>query len=171
MYEGERTMLFTFEQLHSSQNHRLTKALFLETCRPVDTPIMTLSRNPKRDLVVLRDIFIELTQDDPSEVEFAEYVFGDYGHWRLISDATWMEPYISEWRMIADVKRKSKAFKSIVREVDEGGRNSYTAAKYLIEEPWKPKDKDTKAQVKESKERARNEYASDFQRIKEMMNK
>lgn len=161
--------LFTFEQLHSSQNHRLTKALFLETCRPCDEPIMTLSRTQKRDLVVLKDIFIELTQDDPSEMSFAEYVFGDYGHWKLISDATWMQPYLSEWRMIADVKRKSKAFKSIVREVEEGGRNSYSAAKYLIDEPWKGKSKDAKENVKESKERARNEYTQDFKRIKEMM--
>lgn len=170
MYRKDRTMLFTYEQLHSTQNHRLTKALFFETASDTSSAIMTLSRKPKRGLVCLRDLFLELTVDDPSEYEFAEHVFGDYAHWKLISDTAWMKPYLEEWRMVADVKRKSKAFKSVVREVDEGGRNSYTAAKYLIEEPWKDKRrKGVKEQVEATKERASSAVASDFERIKEMM--
>lgn len=131
--------MFTHEQLHSAQGHRLTRSLFKETCKPGDVPIMTLSRNPKDNLVSLQPIYIERTTLDPTEYEFAEFVFGSYAHWKIIADATWMQPYIEEWRMEADVRRKSIAFQGVVAEVQGAGRSSFSAAKFLIEEPWKDK--------------------------------
>jgi hypothetical protein len=132
-------MLFTHEQLYSAQGHRLTRSLFKETAKAGDTPIMSLGRFPKADVVQLFPIYLELAADDPSEYEFAIHVFGTYGQWQLIADSAWMKPYIEEWRQEADVRRKSTAFRRIHEEVTAGERSAYTAAKYLIEEPWKDK--------------------------------
>lgn len=160
--------LFTFEQLHSTLNHRKTKALFLETCGPDHEPIMTLGRKEKKGLVCLRDLFVEHVARDPSEFEFGEYVFGDYAFWHNLSQATWMRPYLEEWRMVADVKRKSLAFNTLVNEAENDGRNAYGAAKFLIEEPWK-KDKTKKAQETKRKttETAADEYKEDAIRLKD----
>jgi hypothetical protein len=38
--------------------------------------------------------------------------------------------------MAATEKRKSVAFTAIIKEVRESGKSAFTAAKYLIEEPW-----------------------------------
>jgi hypothetical protein len=134
-------MMIDNDILYSSQGHKRTRALFWETALPDDHPVMTLNR--KEGYIAIRPLFIELVVDDPSEAIFAETVFGDVAFWENITKAKWMAPYLREWRMICDVKRKSYAFQAVVKEVKEGGRSSFTAAKYLIEEPWN-KDKKTK---------------------------
>lgn len=160
--------LFTYEQLHSSLNHRMSKSLFQETCPPGVTPLMTLGRAPKGDLVVLRDIFIELVTEDPSEYTFAEYVFGDYAYWEKITQAKFIQPYLKEWRLVTDVKRKSKAFKSVIDEVEKGGRSSFTAAKFLIDEPWKDKrNPKAKEESRKTTEQAASPYKDDVERLRE----
>lgn len=160
--------MFDHEQLHSTQGHRLTRALFKETCRPADTPIMTLSRNPKEGLVQLAPLFVELVTDDPSEYVFAETVFGTYAHWKLIADAAWMEPYLEEWRLECDVRRKSAAFRGLYKDVLEGGRSATTSAKYLIEENWKDKRKPkVKEAAEKSTAKASETVSEDFLRLRE----
>ncbi|MCA9368199.1 hypothetical protein KC887_08155, partial [Candidatus Kaiserbacteria bacterium] len=70
----------------------------------------------------------------------------------------------------ADVKRKSKAFQAIIKEVTNDGKNSYAAAKYLIEEPWKQKR--TKAAKEESRATTEealisSEVSEDLDRLRE----
>lgn len=161
--------LFSYEQLHSTLNHRKTKALFAETCNPDQEPIMTLGRNEKKGLVVLRDYFIDLVATDPSEYTFAETVFGDYAFWDNLSQATWIQPYLAEWRMVADVKRKSLAFSQLLTEVQSQGRNAYGAAKYLVEEPWK-KGRPAKKVSKETSTKAAEGFSDDVARLRDYMN-
>lgn len=163
--------LFEPHQLHSSQGHRLTRSLFRESCRQGDVPIMSIGRHPQPDLVHLPPIFLELTVDDPSEFTFAEYVFGSYAHWQQIVESTWMQPFIEEWRMEADVKRKSNAFKQIYKEAtNPAGKSSYSAAKYLIEEPWVDKrEKRNKERNKKSTLAASKEIRADVARLQDFM--
>ena len=102
---------------------------------------MTLGRKPKGDLVVLRDIFIELVSEDPTEYDFAMHVFGDFAFWDNLSKATWIKPHLEEWRMVADVRRKSLEFGTIVRDAQSSSRTATTSSKFLIEERWKPQRK------------------------------
>lgn len=164
--------LFEYEQLHSNQGHRLTRSLFKETAKAYDEPIMTLARQPKEGLVQLAPIFIEMVTDDPSEYEFALHVFGNFAHWKLISESTWMQPYLEEWRMEADVRRKSSAFRRICSEAKDGGRSSYQAAKYLVEEPWKDKrNPKTKETHQASNEKAVAGIKDDVLRMKDFLQK
>ena len=52
-----------------------------------------------------------------------------------------MKDKVADWQHEADVKRKSRAFKFIIEEIKNDGRNAYHAAKYLIDEPWKGRTK------------------------------
>ena len=162
--------IFSPEQLYSPQGHRLTRALFAETAIKGDNPIMSLSPHDKEGFLNIRKLFIEMVADDPSEYDFAEHVFGDYAFWYNITQSKWMEPYLQEWRMVADVKRKSKSFKSLIREVENEGRSAFSAAKLLIEEPWKDKrNPKTKQAVQESTKRAVNEHKSDIARLSDYL--
>ena len=162
--------IFTYEELHSTLNHRKTKALFSETCTPDQTPIMTLGRRPKDGLVVLRDFFIEYTTLDPTEYDFAVEVFGDYAFWENLSQATWIQPHLEEWRMVADVRRKSIAFGTLLRDVQEGKPSAPSSAKFLIEEGWKNKrKKEVREKSQKTTETAASFYNEDVRRMKDFM--
>lgn len=156
------------EDLFTSSGQRRTRALFKETCASHETPVAALGKRTD-DLIPLRDIYFDLCVDDPTENDFAEFVFGDYSHWALIKDTPWIKPYLDEWRMNADIKRKSIAFKAILKEA-QGGRSPLAAARYLIEEGWKDK-RNTKVrkQNRESTERASETIKSDIARLKDYM--
>lgn len=160
--------MFPKEMMFGSAGHMKTRSLFYETCLPTDEPFLSLK--PQKDNMApsLRDLFIELVTDDPSEATFAEAIFGDIRFWDNLCVCKWMEPHLVEWRRIADAKRKSKAFKVILSEIEEGGRSAFTAAKYLIEEPWKDKRKaKVKEEVSQSATDGYNMIKDDVARIKE----
>ena len=164
--------MFSRDQLYGENGHRKSRALFVETSgRPhIDKPFLCLNPNRKEgDYIPLQPLFISLTVDDPSEATFAETVFGDIPFWESLKTCTWFKDYYEEWAYVAEVKRKSKAFKAIVQEAEDG-RSKFTAAKFLIEEPWKDKrNPKAKARSKKTTEVARMdaEVESDIERLRE----
>ena len=142
---------FPREQLYSTNGHKRSKSLFVElqTQRlDIHTPFLSLRPQHSlevsdvplvRNAISLRDLYIHFTVDDPSEVTFAEAVFGDWSFWENILVCEWFKPYHDEWSRVTDVKRKQEAFEVIIDEVKSRGKNSFQAAKYLVEEQWKGK--------------------------------
>lgn len=128
-----------------------------------------------RPLVALSKIFIDSVMTDPTEYDFAQAVFGSWDVWEKMCKARELKQHIQKWRKEATIKRKALAFKSVMQEVQEGGKSSFTAAKYLIEEPWAAKDgrtvdgrkarKDAKETAEEAFERAA--ISEDLKRLKE----
>ena len=56
-------------------------------------------------------------------------------------------------------------------EVKLNGRSAFTAAKYLIEEPWKDKrNPKVKEQNKKTTEAAKSVFSEDLERLQEFMN-
>lgn len=135
--------MFDISQFLDPVGRYRSRGLFKEVCRPEDTPLFSWSKDTNNGYVNIRELFINLTVDDPSEATFAETLCGDIGWWEFCKESTWIKEPLRQWRQVAAIKRKSKAFQSIVKEVHEGGRSAFTAAKYLIEEPWV--DKRTKS--------------------------
>lgn len=88
----------------------------------------------------LRLLYLARATSDPTEYEFALGVFGSWDVWTRLSKAPKIRDAVQKWRDEAAVRRKAMAFQSVVTEVRDGGKSSFTAAKYLIEEPWKVKD-------------------------------
>ena len=125
--------LFSSEDLYTHNNIPRLRSMF---CQMNPDGPMTTNRFGTPGKINLYELFISLTVDDPTEVAFAEQVFGDVLYWKSLSEDTWFAPRLAEWRFVVAEKRKQSAFKTIVEEAKGGGKSSFTAAKYLIEEPW-----------------------------------
>lgn len=127
--------LFSNDDLYTDSNNLpRTRILF---CQKDANGPLSVSRKDIPGKVNLFNLFMELVVEDPSEVTFAEEVFGDIVYWKEhLSQDLWFKTHLENWRMAATEKRKSLAFKSIIKEVKESGKSAFTAAKYLIEEPW-----------------------------------
>ena len=133
--------MFTYDQLYTPLGKKKSVSLILETCKYGNSdPLFTIRSHEKRGLISLRNLYLKFAVDDPSEAEFAVTVFGDVAFWEHMKTRKDIEPYVEEWRETATILRKSKAFKVLASEVSTKGKNSYQAAKYLIEEPWKIKE-------------------------------
>lgn len=166
--------LLTYEQLHPSKTGRSrSKSLFVETntYNGFD-PVMTLgSRNKKYPS--LRDYYISLVPEDPSEYTFAEAVFGDFLAWDRVRQASWFQPWYEEYQLTAAAIMKSMAFKAIIEEA-KGGKSAFSAAKFLIDEPWKVKDatdkRKARAQTRASTKAAAesHDFQEDIKRLKEL---
>ena len=159
--------MLTRDQIYTAQQKPKFTCLIMEWCKIEDEPIFTI-REEKEGYVSLKKLFVQHTVDDPSEATFAEKVFGDVGYWLDVRESNKLASHISQWREEAEVKRKAKAFKAITTEVKTGGRSAFTAAKFLIEEPWK--DKKNPKVAKEAKETTRTAssvISSDVKRMRE----
>lgn len=163
--------LFSPSDLYTTQNLPIMRALFVEYN---GTGPLTTNRFGREGKINLYELFVSLTLEDPSEVAFAEEVFGDILYWKSLSEDKWFAPKLDEWRFAVAEKRKRLAFKTIVEEAKGGGKSSFTAAKYLIEEPWitgtTASDKKAIARAKEastSKAYYATEVAKDLERLKE----
>lgn len=159
--------MFPKEMTHSAMGKKKTQSLFVETARQGDEPFLSLRPQKNNGAVSLRDLFIQYVVEDPSESVFAETVFGDYDFWLNLLECKWMEEHVLKWRKVTDAKRKALAFKAILEEVQTNGKSAFSAAKYLVEEPWKGRTKETKAKVKESAEEGFSFVSEDFKRLKE----
>lgn len=157
--------MFTKDDIWASNGHPKTSSLFTETCRYDDTPIMTLNGG-NTNLPCLRELFVPLVVRDPTEATFAEAVFDDLRYWLKLQEAPWIQPYLKEWRAIADKKRKQIAFQALLTEIETQGRSAATCARYLIEEPWKGSKPSTKKQVRKTTEEAITPFAEDLDRLK-----
>lgn len=164
--------LFTREQLYGRTNIPYTKKIFYEWVG--SEGLVNLTHEEREGTIPLRKLFIPMTIKDPTEVEFAEYVFGDYSYWDYLERRTqsWTAKHIAEWRHLANIGRKSEAFKTIYEELKEG-KSSYQAAKYLIEEPWKvaesPDKRKARKEIRETAEEAFeiSGVSEDLRRLKE----
>jgi len=154
--------------LYSDNNIPRTAALFKEivTSNGDTYAVFTLQKEP--GYIKIKDLYLKFCVEDPSEATFALTVFGDIAHWHRIKECEWMKPHLEAWQLHCDTVRKAQAFEAIINEVKTGGRSSFTAAKYLIEEPWKDKrNPATKRKVKETATKAHGTYKDDIKTLKE----
>lgn len=129
----------TPEDLYGYNNLKRIGSIVYELRRGDDDgsrSLFSISSNPQNGRISLEKLYMTFCVDDPTEVTFAEEVFGDLEFWLEMRESSRMKPYVEQWQHMAAIRRKQKAFKTIVAEIEEKGKNSYQAAKYLIEEPW-----------------------------------
>ncbi len=166
MFPTDHRGMFPDEVLYASNGLRRTRALFREVSVEGDNPVFTLAKSP--GYIKIKDLYIKFCVDDPTEATFALTVFGDIAFWENIAKSPWIETHLEEWRRTCEVMRKAKAFEAIIHEVNNGGRSSFSAAKFLIEEPWKDKrNPKTKTKAKESTEKAYGTLKDDVKNLKD----
>jgi len=134
--------MFNHEQLYNDKGVARTKSLIVDFGANPDN-ILCL-HDTSKPFPALRPLFLKMVADDPTEAVFALAVFGSIQFWEKLQKSPILKPHIKKWRHEADVERKSIAFRYIVKEVEEDGKNAFQAAKYLITEPWKSKTKEVK---------------------------
>jgi hypothetical protein len=159
--------MFRKDQLWTTNGLPKTNSLFKETCKPENVPIMSLN-GLDTSLPCLRELYVALTVDDPTESVFADAVFSDLRYWLKLREAAFMPSYLADWRSEADIKRKQKAFSVIIAaatNVDD--KNSFAAAKYLIDEPWKGRTKAVQTVKKDTTAKAYDHFSEDVARLKE----
>lgn len=171
------TSICSPEDIYTTNNNFKTVEPFVElriAREYAKEPTFTLARQPKAGYIPLFQLYMNLAVDDPSEMTFVEHVFGDYAYWMALCDSSGFKPYIEEWRHIATVKRKQKAFLAISQELKTDKPTRFSAAKYLIEEPWKggPTAADrrkAKAKTQQTTEEAfrDSQVQEDIQRLRE----
>lgn len=162
--------LLSKEQLYGRTNIPIVGGLFFELTpqNRQENVVFTLNPHKKDKYIFLQDIYVEMCEDDPSEYEFAMYVFGEMEAWERIKAVPRFAEHYEKWVRYADIKRKSKAFKAIIGEVQNEGRSKFSAAKMLIDEPWKPKRKKAdKEKSRETTEEAFSQHRDDIERLKE----
>ncbi len=158
--------MFSESVLYTSNGIRRTRSLFKETSVFGDSPVFTLRKN--KAFINIKELYVTYCTEDPSEATFAETVFGDVSFWNNIAKCDWIQEDLREWRETAEVRRKAMAFKAVMEEVKGGGRSSFSAAKFLIEEPWKNKrDKRVKEDSAKTTTKAKDIVSDDLSRLRE----
>lgn len=157
--------------LYNENNVPITKILYHPYT--AEGPI-TIYKDGRPGKINMYELYMQFCVDDPTEMDFVEYVYGDLTYWFRLIESPWFIPHLEEWRMHAAEKRKQKAFKAIADEVSKRGKSAFTAAKYLIEEPWRTgstveEKKRLKQQISKTAEAAfqNKEFQSDIERLKE----
>lgn len=158
--------LYDFSYTKTPQGVIRTKSLFHELEYESEFSIFTLKEKPMthpsgRPLVPISQKFIEMTVVDPTEISFADHMFGSWDVWdKLTHSDKRLVTHIQKWRREADIRRKALAFKVVVDEVQNQGKSAFSAAKYLIEEPWNTKGttKDARKKREESRETAQEAF-------------
>lgn len=155
--------------LYSDNNIPITSGLIIDLCtQRMDKAIFTVSRFHEGKYIYLPDLYVQYCVDDPSEYDFAMAVFGELEAWERIKKLKFFKKAYDQMVHHADVKRKSKAFKAVISEVDSGGRSAFTASKFLIDEPWKPKrTKEANTKSKKSTQEAASQHNDDLDRLRE----
>jgi len=161
--------MYNLQQLKTDNGIIRTKSLFYELSY-VDPEfgLFTLKQEDivmpnGRPVVALSKLYLALATMDPTEYTFAISVFGSWEVWEKMQTTAPLKKPIEKWRREADVKRKSLAFESVIKEVQEGGRSSYSAAKFLINEEWKAKE-DGRTARKAKSEEAKSTSEEAFER-------
>lgn len=162
--------LFKKSQLYTNTNVFYTKRIFADFGDNPDNLCYLENNQNKKPLPVLRELYVSLTVNDPTEVTFVEEIFdGDFTWWFRLTGTAWFQKHLKEWKREADIKRKRKSFEAIVKEATGGGRNALQAARYLIDEPWKKSR--TKAAIKEKEETTKAALPQHIESLTEYMKK
>lgn len=168
--------MLTYKTRYTDGGKARTSGLFMETAVTPDVtpPVATLTARGAAEhphLYPTRSIYINLCTDDPSEKLFVDaFLEGDLNYWRTLEQSPSLRHHIEEWRDAAAVARKSKAFQVIAQEAySETSKTKFTAAKYLIEEPWKPRAPSTKRRTAKTTQEAFDKagMAEDAKRLRE----
>jgi len=131
-------------------------------------PIYTLKHLKTSTLPCLKDIYMD--SDDPTEYAFAIKAFNSWDQWQKIKNNKALNPYMEGWHEELEIKIRSNALSSIVKE-SSTGKSSFNAAKFLATGEWKKQHKrgrPSKIEVeKERRIQAKlvEEFDSDAERI------
>ena len=141
--------------------------------RWIDGPLMYGERTEVegtiRHFISLKQIYLSF-YEDPTEYDFAMYVFSDWSHWERLCSAPFFKEHIDMWRKEAEIKLRSKMIKEMTNTALNEGAKGTIAAKWIAEGRYKgsgagrPSNRD-KATQKEIDDSISSEVEDDVKRL------
>jgi hypothetical protein len=165
--------LFKKEQLYNVMGVRKTRQLFREFTPNQDEAIFTIKRYDDYGCYSLCRLYLEFAVDDPTEVSFSEYLFGDHDFWMHLRGTYVLKDLIPKWEAEAEELRISKQIKNVL-ESTLNEKSRLQAAKFLLEHghKFRPGKTDGRKAKAENRERVADvinseAFAADIERLSE----
>jgi hypothetical protein len=120
----------------------------------------------------LRKLYVEM--EDPTEYEFAVTYLDGWVHWKKLSESSFFQPYLKEWREELEVRMRAKALNRVKVRALSDSKDSFAADKILLQGGWKTsEDKEkvgrpSKAKIAEEANKLfteHSEFDKDFERL------
>lgn len=134
----------TGQQLVGGNGKFLTEALFWETSiRSRDTypPLFTLKDRDHEGCRSFKQEYLRIA--DPSEYRVAMELLGSWQHWQTLCACSWFKPYVEQWRgELAQLllSQSIRAMADVLADPEAAAPSKLSAARYLAEQGWKPKN-------------------------------
>lgn len=151
------------------------KELFFEYARDRANAIYTLkdedhtdeSGKPYRSL---RRLYLE--SKDPTEYRFAKENLYGWEHWQILSNCTWMQPFVSKWRDELNVLIRSEALATVIKKASSTDKEALQAAKYIEDQFGEGKAKNSRGRPSKAEVHTRaTELAREQSRLAEDFNR
>lgn len=132
--------------LKNSMGNHYRKSLFYEMRGPGEATYTLKDRDHQVEVTLpsgevksklylsLYRLYMEL--GDLTEYQFANKYLDGWSQWCKLLEANWFKPFISRWRTELELKFKAEALQRVIEEARDGGKNTFSANKFLIEKGW-----------------------------------
>lgn len=163
-------MNLTGSKFRNDRGALLTRSLFFETSNKPELAVYTLKDHDHewdgKKYPSLFKIYMDAT--DPIEYLFATTNLDSWEHWERLVEASWFAPYVERWRKELELKIKATALLKIAEEAKKGGKDAFTAHRYLLEKKWIPAQSHGRGRPsKEEIRKAANEMAETINSLDE----
>jgi hypothetical protein len=120
----------------------------------------------------LRKIYVEM--EDPTEYDFACQHLDGWMHWKKLSESSFFQEYLKEWREELEVRMRAKALNRIKTRAASADKDSFAADKILLAGGWKTTEdkqkvgRPSKEKIQQEAEKlfsAATEFDEDFKRL------
>lgn len=120
----------------------------------------------------LRRLYVEM--EDPTEYEFAVTYLDSWTHWKKITQASFFQEHLKEWREELEVRLRARALNRMKVRASSDSKDSFAADKILLAGGWKtPEEKSQVGRPTKEKIAAEanklfsehSEFDKDFERL------
>lgn len=146
-------MLYGLDYTKAANGIIRTNSLFYELSYTDTTAVIFTLKDEDIEVngktyVSLSSLYRSMVPHDPTEYEFSQEIFGYWDVWESIKNSTLLKPHVDRWRKEVEVKVKSAAIRAIAKEMTTEGKNSFQAAKLLLDRGWLDQETTSKAKAK-----------------------
>lgn len=119
----------------ADSGHWYIRQIFYENDLPTkDLVVYTLNQSDREvDGKIYPSLYrLYMEMEDVSEYDFANKYLGGWTHWKRMSESSWFQGYLLDWREELQVKLMAKALNKIRTVANSDTREAFNANKYLI---------------------------------------
>jgi len=122
-----------YDALKDKMGRYRTLSLFWENRNPDYIAPFTLKDRDHKGRISMYRKYMEYA--DPTEYEFAIAILGSWKHWKVLCNAEWFKPYVTEWREELKTRMESQRRQEMeqILETSPGTPMAVQATKWLAQ--------------------------------------